>query len=205
MTRYNTVSDCVASVLDQDGDFSVPSPRTETAKGLAAKVLAAVSSESGEKALNAFESTLLSRLRDIVESSASCAKFSDRKRKMWSEFHTIRSTELKEMWCVFLRSIDIEEVDPLLMQYVFEKMFDNILQTLFSDSCSAHDPAVDELTASEHNALRYASGYVPHALIAIVSSSSHPYKKSYLRCLSTLLKMWCYANVKYVVTLTGMK
>lgn len=184
---YNTVRDCVASALDdRDGDFTVLSTRTKVAKGLAAKVIAAVSSESGEKALHTFESALLRRLHDIVESSASCAKFSGRKKKLWSEFHTIRSTELKEMWCMFLQSISIEEEDPLLMQYVFEKMFNNVLQTQFCDSSSAHDPAVAELTVNEHNALRYAAGYVPRSLAVKISRGSHPYKESYLQCLSNM-------------------
>lgn len=52
-----------------------------------------------------------------------------------------------------------------------------------SMTVSVLDPAVAELTVSEHNAFRYAAGYVPHALIV---KGSHPYKGSYLRCLSSM-------------------
>lgn len=86
------VGDCVTSALDKDGDL--PSTQTEAIQGLAAKVMVAVSSASGEKAHNPFESALLWRLIDIVHSSASCTKFSGRKQKMWKNFHAIRSTEL---------------------------------------------------------------------------------------------------------------
>ena len=203
MTSYNmytrTVRDCFASALDvQDGGFTVPSTRAEIAKSLATKVMAAVSSESGEKALHTFENALLRRLHDVVASSASSATFSCRKKRLWSEFHTIRSTELKDMWCIFLQNISIEEEDPLLMQYVFEKMFDNVLQTQFCNSSSAHSPAVAELTVSEHNALRYAAGCVPHALTAKISRGAHPYKDSFLRCLSNMGdKRKCPSNEKY--------
>lgn len=187
MTKCNTVCDCIASALDQGSEFSVPSTRTEGAKSLAARLMAAVSSEGGKKAISAFESTLVQRLHTIVESSASCAKFSGRRKKLWREFHAIRSTELKEMWCVFLQSVLIEEQDLLLMQYVFEKMFENVLQSHFS-GVSAQGSAVAEPTVIEHNALRYAAGYVPRALAAKISRSSHPYKDSYLQCLSNMGK-----------------
>ena len=97
MTSYNmytrTVRDCFASALDvQDGGFTVPSTRAEI-----------------EKALHTFGNALLRRVHDVV---ASFAIFSCRKKRLWSEFHTIRSTELKEMWCMFLQNISIEEEDP---------------------------------------------------------------------------------------------
>ena len=56
------------------------------------------------------------------------------------------------------------------MQCVFEKMLDNVLQTQFCNSASAHSPAVAELAVSEHKAFPYAASYVPHALTAKISS-----------------------------------
>ena len=138
----------------------MPSTQGEITKSLATKIMVAVTSESGEKALHTLENASLRRLHDVVASSAT---LSCRKKRLWSEFHTIRCTELKEMWCMFFKNISIEEEDPLLMQYVFEKMFDNVLQTQFCNSSSAHNPVVAELTVSKHNALRYAAGYVLHA------------------------------------------
>ena len=106
-----------------------------------------------------------------------------RKRKLWNEFHKLRLTELKDMWCTFLHGIDvIEEADPLIMQYVFDKMFSSVIRTHFPENSSDYNPA--ELTGSEHNALRYAAGYVPRALKAKISQGSHPHKESFLQCLS---------------------
>ena len=187
MASFSTVHDCISSVLDEDGDFSIPSTRNQSVKSLARKILG---SESGEETLQAFENTLLRRLCDVLKASASSTKFSERKRRLWSEFHTLRSTELKEMWHTFLQNaaISTEEADPLLMQYVFEKMFESVLQTHFCNETSEYNLA--ELTVSEHNALRYAAGYaagyVPRALIGKMSRGSHPYKDTFLQCLSSM-------------------
>ncbi len=130
------VWELLASTLADHGDFSVPSTRTEGAKALAVKILAAVDSESGEKALHAFSCKMMTRLNGIVESSSSRAKFSSRKEKMWRDFHAIRSTDMKKMWCKFIGDVGVEESDLLLMQYVFDIAFDEVVKSHFSSRSS---------------------------------------------------------------------
>lgn len=70
------------------------------------------------------------------------------------------------------------------MQYIFEKMFDEVVKSHFSTP--SHNPDEPELTSDEHNALRYVAGYVPHALITKISASSHPYRDLFVRCHSNM-------------------
>ena len=67
------------------------------ARNLANIVMAALNSERGERMLLIFENALLQRRNDVVASSASFATFSFRKERLCSEFHIIRSTELKKI------------------------------------------------------------------------------------------------------------
>ncbi len=66
-------------------------------------------------------------------------------------------------------------VDPLLQEYVNEKLFENTDRVV---------PETAELTKDELNALRY----VQFKLKKKFTKSSHPYKDEFLLCLSQMNK-----------------
>ncbi len=61
-------------------------------------------------------------------------------------------------------------VDPLLQEYVNEKLFEIIVKTKI-----AVVPETAELTKDELNALRYVAGFVPFKLKKKFTKSSNPY------------------------------
>ena len=78
----------------------------------------------------------------------------------------------------------ITEKDPLLIQYTFDKMFEETLKWKFD--CSIETEEFADLTSHDHNALRYAAGFIPHSLMKKISRGSHPSKESFLSCLSSM-------------------
>ncbi len=136
--RPKVAVQCVASAWR----LSVPSKRTATAKDTAVKILASV--EDGKKALHAFSSEALTLLRGIVDKSASKTAFSARKAEIWRGFHGIRTTKLKDK---FLCDTHVKQSDSLLMQYIYEKMFDEVVKSHFSTP--SQNPDESELTPDE--------------------------------------------------------
>ncbi len=74
-------------------------------------------------------------------------------------------------------------VDPLLQEYVNEKLFESIVKTKIATDRVV--PETAELTKDEHNALRYVAGFVPFKLKKKFTKSSHP---EFLLCLSQMNK-----------------
>ena len=153
------------SVANADGEeFAVPSTRTNAAREQAKKILLS-------SAITKFDSALQKELTQlIVKSTQTCKSFSKMKEMLWRDFHVVRQTRLKEMWKKFITSIGhIEDCDsdPLLMQYVLEQMFEKVITSTFT--VMTNESPEEPITANEENALRYAAGYVPRALITKLS------------------------------------
>ena len=80
----------------------------------------------------------------------------------------LSSTEVvgtSKLWKGFLSSIEVDYDNQLLQQSVNQKVFEIILPEQFP-SLTDHSPRVQEpLSKDELNALQYACGYIPHALL----------------------------------------
>ena len=173
---------CFTSVLGHP-DFTVSSERMAKIKTLAEKLLAEIKTEKGSRALKTFASKVSAELLKVVSDKA-CSKFSSIKVKMLRQFHDIRTTKLKDLYSQFLAELSITETDPLLIQYAFDKMFEETMKWKFSTSTETKQ--VPELTSNDHNALRYSAGFVPYALKKKILKGSHPMKESFLSCLSSM-------------------
>ena len=141
------VKTCLQSVADGK-ELSVLSKRTTAARELAQVILSSV-------AITELDSALQQELTQlVVKSTVSCKSLSKMKEMLWREFHTMRQARLKDVWKKFVtRSAaatgELDD-DPLLMQYVFEKLFDKVITSTFTVVTS--ETPEEPISANQENA-----------------------------------------------------
>ena len=170
------VGTCLQSVADGKELSSVQSQRTTAARELAQIILS-----STTIAITELDSALQQELTQlVVKSTLSCKSLSKTKEMLWREFHAMRQARLKDVWKKFVTHSAAAtgglDDDPLLMQYVFEKLFDKVITSTFTVVTS--ETPEEPISANEENALRYAAGYVPRSLIAKLQSSGQQHSWS---------------------------
>ena len=126
----------------------------------------------------------------LTSSKTTCTK---RRTKMWSCYHTLRTSEENVMgWVAFLRdscTFPAAQLCPILYQYLGHHIFRNLIK----DECGFYweyddRSTTEELTYEELNALRYTAGYVPRALKKKISAKkSDPRMKDLLSYLNELI------------------
>lgn len=87
------------------------------------------------------------------------------------------------MWIKFFVNLDMDCCDYLLTECVNEKVMEMKVNATYEKEYKK--VVVEDLTEDEHNALRYAAGYVPKKLIEKFRKSSymHPHIPDYVACL----------------------
>ena len=102
---------------------------------------------------------------------------------MWSNYHKlICSSSFRDNWIGVLG-----QSCPTLSQFLSRKMFDDLVLLLLPLSSKETTTAIQpELTASEENALRYAAGYVVHAVQNKVKKRKDPMREAMLYGLSDM-------------------
>jgi len=165
----------------------VPSARAEAARQLALQILSAIDrSETGEDMAHSFNSRLLQRLNQVVlKADSKGLKVSTKAERMWRDFHALRGTELCLMWNDFLQQLDIAANEPLLLQYLLENIFGEVVKSHFSTTPES-TVLPDHLSAQEQNTIRYVAGYVPHALKKKIRRGAHSSKDLFIGCLENL-------------------
>lgn len=172
-------------------DVFALSDRSTEAKELGKAILA--KADENKDAMETFSKELNKNLLSVVNDSQgtteltlnlSESKFTTSKEKMWKLFHTFRCEKLKDLWSQFSNCLELNNQDPLLSQYITEESFKHIIDFKFKKVVKATN--VKELTWEEHNALRYAAGYIPCHLIEVIKKSSSVHKSEFLSCLSEM-------------------
>ena len=117
---------------------------------------------------------------------------STQKQRLWSEFHSARISELRRLWTDLFSSLGVDSKfaqDPLLGEYVNEKLFEEHIKEKFEveEQCVAMVEA-GELSDNDLNALRYVAGYVPWKLRQKFKKATckHPNRKAFLVCLEKM-------------------
>ena len=178
----------VTSVFD-DEDFSLEAPRMILAQESAKVILAQVdANENSREAFDKFAVVVMDMMNSAAAVSANAKNFSSQREMMWSKFHQIRNSELPKLWnelCTTVRVPDENFADPMLAQYVFEKVFDGIVKA--KAETDNHQAEVTLLTENEHNALRYAAGYVVRNLKGKFHRTRHPHKEDFMVCLNQMV------------------
>ena len=182
----DVVKAAILSIL-QDKDFDLQTPRMKIARESAQKMLDVISGEnkSARDAFTRFATRLNKRLEALATPSG-CKKLSTQKQRLWSGFHSARISEICNLWTDMYTSLGLDSrfaQDPLLGEYVNEKVFGEFVKEKFHVEPQDSEPA--ELTDNDLNALRYAAGYVPCKLRQKYKKTTckHPNRKAFLVCL----------------------
>ena len=104
-----------------------------------------------------------------------------------TSFHVnLRMFELPKIWSSFLSGIKVESKDQLFQQSVNQKLYEMMLQQHFSATSLTLSPTparVTEMTTDELNALQYAAGYIPHALLKKYEKRTGQKYEEFIECL----------------------
>ena len=116
----------------------------------------------------------------FVTAVGRCRLASSKRSRLWSGFHCLSINDLPKIWKSFLEETRSESgqtdkraygfiENNLFQQSVNQKRFEHLLQDYFAPSGS---PTAMEVTTrevvlrkDELNAVRYATGFVPHILL----------------------------------------
>ena len=182
----DVVKAAILSIL-QDKDFDLQTPRMKIARESAQKMLDVISGEnkSARDAFTRFATRLNKRLEALATPSG-CKKLSTQKQRLWSGFHSAQISEIHSLWTDVYTSLGLDSrfaQDPLLGEYVNEKVFGEFVKEKFHVESQDSEPA--ELTDNDLNALQYAAGYVPRKLRQKYKKTTckHPNRKAFLVCL----------------------
>ena len=102
--------------------------------------------------------------------------------KIWQAFHVVRISKLVNLWEQLIKSLE-EDLDPLVQQYVNQKLYEDI-----KSKCCSHPStmSIHTLTPDEENIIRYASGYVPMVLMKRHERNVSEKSASFVECLSCM-------------------
>ena len=183
---------CAIDAVLTDRELQVSSPRSEKLHKLGEIILERVTAGDAEMTLfDNFSAELLGILKGLLQSTTACRSLSSKREKLWCLFHQARLLTLPEIWERLLRALDIPYDDDLLQQSANKELFEMILQAQFSvstssQSCAATSSQSLELPSDELNALRYACGYVPYALLKRYEKRSSNKYDEFIECLGEM-------------------
>ena len=163
---------CAILAVVEEQELLVTSARMDCVRTVAKSILERASSGEAEMtAFDAFALDLTACLRRILETESAYRSAAARREKMWIAFHQVRLTEMPRIWEKYITSLNIQP-DHFLQQSANQKLFEMLLSshlyTPQSGSSQHAQPTISSDTVfskDELNALQYACGYVPHALL----------------------------------------
>ena len=154
--------------------------------------------EAGLAAFDRFSESLICYVRERINQVTKGLKLNSSKHtKIWTDFHQIRldaSGPMRSAWKELLKSLGITgtEVDPLLEQSVYDKIFTMLVSEYFrSQTDHSTNPASKvstpvELTSDKLNAMRYACGYVPRSLLKKYETKCGNVYSQFVQCLGDM-------------------
>ena len=154
----------------------------------------------GEKEIEAFDSFserivpyLQSRIHEVTK-GLTCV--SSKRTKIWSDFHQIRLDKtglLHSEWKKLLDSLNGNGADlandTLLQQSIYNEVYCMLVSEYFSLHTAYNKEDIAEptvLTEDELNAMRYACGYVPRALLKKYEVKCGDKYSDFVQCLGDM-------------------
>ena len=169
-----------------DSTFTGKAERSRIALQQAERVIEKASTSGYQRTFEEFAAKLTNILQATVrESTGKTRSAAVQTENLWQAFYGLRVSKLVDLWKQFLVSIG-EDLDPLVQQYVNQKMYEDLIKSLSSVRPSATAATKPSLTPDEENIVRYASGYVPMALIKRFETHVTERSISIVECLSAM-------------------
>ena len=175
----------VALVLSKK-DFALPSERCERLQVFGKLLLSSLSKAENSTAVDCFTKRMETLLNRALSEAVAEKSLAAQREKAWANFHRLRCTEIQELWKAFLlEQLGLKDHNNLLTQTVTQEFFELTMKTYYPSQLTRSQvilPA-EELSADEKNALLYACGYVPVALLRKYKKRKDPKSLSYVECL----------------------
>ena len=172
----------------EDSEFKLPSTEATQAHTAAISLLAWCQCTENQSSLTNFSTILFRQLQRCIPPTVASQV---QREKMWVNFHELRTSSVFfQRWSNFLKT---PIPSPILFQYLTDYIFKQLIKKCFpvdTNSTASTSSGCIQLSYMEKNALRYAAGYIPHALKKKVACSGHPHevKAELQRCLLDLIE-----------------
>ena len=120
--------------------------------------------------------TVRTAVEEITSALAACVA---KRQRMWGLFHKTRtSPPFTAVWDRLLSETLGRQASPIFYQYVTDVLFkEQVKQQYPLLECTADPQSLPSLDYQEHNAIRYAAGYVVRHLRERLERGSHPLKE----------------------------
>lgn len=136
--------------------------------GIAKECAAILRGKHGDAAVDNFVENVGEEMISLLKNSlgTKTQTHSKRREKMWTLFYKFRTTNLIYLWKRLLTQLGLPQKyeDPWLVQVLSRLMLNSAIKYCLPPATLAADLGSETVTADEHNALRYAAGYVMHSL-----------------------------------------
>ena len=180
----------INAVLDDKELLQASSPRIERLQVFGKNLLERVIAGDAEMTVfEEFSDELLGVLRGLLQPATKSCLASTRREMLWSTFHQACLLQLPMVWERLLASLGLECDDDLLQQSTNQKLLEMIIPSEFSSpSLSQSKKSTEDIQLSrdELNALRYACGYVPHALLKRYEKRTGSKYDGFIECLGSM-------------------
>ena len=142
-----------------------------------------------------FSDELVQKERELfVTAVGRCRLASSKRARLWTSFHNLATNDLPKIWTGFFNSIrqptqaDCDtQSNTLFQQSVNQKVFECLMQDYFA--VTEPDPTSEVVLGhgkDEHNAVRYAAGFVPHILLKRYEQKTDKKSSQYVQCLGNM-------------------
>lgn len=181
-----TLLEIVESLLKNDA-FNLSSPVADVCKKAAHSLQDWLQIEENKAIAEEFYSALSVQLEIIADCLKTSKKISAGREKMWTVFHTLRtSADFRSKWEGLFKHCLEQTVHPHLFQQITGIMFKKVMARRVNVLQQQDEKPVVELTRAEENALRYAAGYVCKQVSKKLKSSADVSKQNLFLCMEML-------------------
>ena len=178
------------SEVAEEKELHLKAPRAVLMRETALIVLEKARIEEKKmEAFDKFSEEMVSAIRDLFDPTVKYRSVATKREKLWIAFQSkLRVNKLPKIWLEFLKAIEVESRDQLFQQSVNQKLFELMLREHFAppESTISNPSDTVDMTTDELNALQYAAGYVPHALLRRFEKRTGNKYEAFIECLGDM-------------------
>ena len=152
------VRSAVMSVVTDKKYFE--SKRMKEIRELADSISSQIMMDEKMEIFDEFAKSLYGILEEVVISCKPLVSSRDR-QLLWGKYHKIRNSSLLELWMNLFKSLDVEDIDVMLIQIINDTIFNELVTFHTTVTVHSMKPCKKHLSPLEENIICYASGYIP--------------------------------------------